>query len=240
MKTKVTIAVGMLFVAVWMTMGVAQDKGDAKDASVLKDDKSKASYAIGVRIAKNFKQQQLELDEATLIQGIRDGFSGAKTALTDQEMNAAIMKLQEEITAKHAEGGKMVAEKSKKDGEAFLAANKDKEGVVTLKSGLQYKVLVEGKGESPKATSVVKTHYRGTLIDGTEFDSSYKRNAPASFPVNRVIAGWTEALQLMKVGSKWQLFIPSDLAYGANSPPGSAIPPNSVLVFEVELISIEK
>lgn len=240
MKTKVTIATGMLLVAVWMTIGAAQDKGEVKDAAVTKDDKTKASYAIGVRIAKNFKQQKLELDEATLIQGIRDGLSGAKTALTDQEMNAALMKLQEGIAAKQAEGGKMIAEKSKKDGEAFLAANKDKDGVVTLKSGLQYKVIVEGKGESPKAASVVKTHYRGTLIDGTEFDSSYKRNAPASFPVNRVIAGWTEALQLMKVGSKWQLFIPSDLAYGANPPPGAPIPPNAVLVFEVELISIEK
>ena len=145
---------------------------------------------------------------------------------------------QQQIQAKQMDAARGAADKNKKEGDAFLAANKAKPGVVTLPSGLQYKVIKEGTGQTPKATDTVTTNYRGTLIDGTEFDSSYKRNEPTSFPVNGVIRGWTEALQKMKVGSKWQLFIPADLAYGPNPQPGSPIGPNSVLIFDIELLGI--
>jgi FKBP-type peptidyl-prolyl cis-trans isomerase FklB len=145
----------------------------------------------------------------------------------------------EEMTKKQEEAMKKAAEKNKKDGAAFLAENKKKEGVVTLPSGLQYKIITQGTGNTPKATDTVTVNYRGSLVDGTEFDSSYKRGQPATFPVNGVIKGWTEALQLMKEGAKWQLFIPSDLAYGEKGA-GNVIGPNATLIFDVELISAKE
>ena len=158
--------------------------------------------------------------------------------MTEQEMKETLAGLQKELMEKQAERAKLLAEKNKKEGEAFLAANKTKEGVKTLPDGLQYKVIKEGTGKTPKADDTVVTNYRGTLIDGTEFDSSYKRGQPATFPVKGVIPGWTEALQLMKEGSKWELFIPSNLAYGERGA-GNAIGPNATLVFEIELISVK-
>jgi len=158
--------------------------------------------------------------------------------MTEQEIQETLKTFQQEMAAKQAEKTKQLAEINKKEGEAFLAENKKKEGVKTLPSGLQYKILTEGSGKTPKETDTVTTHYRGTLIDGTEFDSSFKRGQPASFTVNGVIKGWTEALQLMKEGSKWQLFIPSDLAYGDRGA-GGQIGPHATLIFEVELISID-
>ncbi|MCJ7833279.1 MAG: FKBP-type peptidyl-prolyl cis-trans isomerase, partial [Deltaproteobacteria bacterium] len=169
--------------------------------------------------------------------GFKDALSGAKPLLSEEEMRTVMTAFQKEISEKQAEKTKVLGEKNKKEGETFLAENKKKEGVKILTSGLQYKVVKEGTGKKPKATDKVTTHYQGTLIDGTEFDSSYKRGEPAAFPVNGVIPGWTEALQLMKVGSKWQLFVPSKLAYGERGA-GPKIGPNAVLIFTVELLSI--
>jgi FKBP-type peptidyl-prolyl cis-trans isomerase len=204
----------------------------------LKTDKDKASYAIGMNIGQNLHKQAAELDPAIVQRGIKDSLAGGTMLLTDEQAKAALTVLQGELRKKQEEQMQQVAETNKKEGDAFLAANKTKEGVVTLPSGLQYKILTAGTGPKPSATDSVVCNYKGTLLNGTEFDSSYKRGQPATFPVNGVIKGWTEALQLMPVGSKWQLFIPSELAYGMRGP-GGGIGPNSTLVFEVELISIK-
>ena len=206
---------------------------------VLKDQKDKLSYSIGMNIGNNFKKQSIDVNTDALIQGIKDALSGGKTLMTEQEVNETLMNFQKEMVAKQMAHQKELAEKNKKEGEAFLAENMKKEGVKTLPSGLQYKVIKEGDGKTPKITDTVTINYRGTLIDGTEFDSSYTRGQPATFPVKGVIAGFTEALQLMKVGSKWQLFIPSNLAYGERGA-GDDIGPNATLIFEIELVSIKE
>jgi len=206
---------------------------------VLTTDKQKASYAIGMNVGSGLHRQGVDLDDAALLQGMKDALSGGKTLLTEEEARAALTKLQGEMQAKMQAKAAQKGEANKKEGDAFLAANKTKEGVVTLPSGLQYKILKEGNGPKPTASDSVVCNYKGTLINGTEFDSSYKRGEPATFPVTGVIKGWTEALQLMPVGSKWQLFIPPDLAYGPRGTPGGPIGPNATLVFEVELISIK-
>ncbi len=210
----------------------------AQDATELKTQKDKVSYALGMDLGNQFKKQSVDIDPNLLIQGFRDALAGGKLLLTEEEARAAIGELQKELMAKQAELAKVQGEKNLKDGEAFLAANKSKEGVVTLPSGLQYKILQAGAGRKPTIDDTVVCNYRGMFIDGTEFDNSYKRNQPAVFPLKQVIKGWTEALQLMGVGSKWQLWVPSNLAYGE---PGRSpsIPPNATLIFEVELISIK-
>lgn len=216
-------------------------KTGAKTAAAplaLKTQKEKFSYAIGMKMGANFKKQSVPIDPAILSRGIKDAMAGGKTALTDEEAQAAIMDVQKEIQAKQQEKMKEAADTNKKEGIAFLAANKSKDGVVALPSGLQYKIEKAGTGPKPTANDSVVCNYRGTLLDGKEFDSSYKRGQPATFPVTGVIKGWTEALQLMPVGSKWQLFIPSDLAYGDRGA-GADIAPGATLVFEVELMSIE-
>ncbi len=200
--------------------------------------KDKASYAIGMNVAKTLQRQSIEVDPAILLQGLKDQIAGGKTLLTEQEAQTVVTELQAEARKKQEEKMKQAGEVNKTEGDAFLAANKTKEGVVTLPSGLQYKILKEGDGPKPTATDSVVCNYRGTLINGTEFDSSYKRGQPATFPVNGVIKGWTEALQLMPTGSKWQLFIPPDLAYGARGA-GPDIGPDATLIFEVELLSIQ-
>ncbi len=205
----------------------------------LKDQKDRISYVIGIDIGTNLKRQSIEINPEALLRGLRDGLSGSKPLMTDQEMKETIAAFQKEMQTKQEEVAKKMGEKNKKEGETFLAENRKKEGVVTLPSGLQYKVLKKGSGRKPKLTDTVTTHYRGTLIDGTEFDSSYRRNQPATFPVNGVIAGWTEALQLMEEGAKWQLFIPPQLAYGERGA-GPQIGPHATLIFEVELISIQE
>jgi FKBP-type peptidyl-prolyl cis-trans isomerase FklB len=217
----------------------------AQQKITLKDQKDKVSYSIGRNIGGNMKQQQLDLNTDALAAGIRDSLSGAPSLLTDQEMQAVMLAFQKEMMAKEETRAKErearakeEAPKNKKAGEDFLAANKKKEGVKTLPSGLQYKIIKEGTGRKPAATDVVSTHYRGTLINGTEFDSSYKGGEPVEFPLNQVIPGWTEGIQLMPVGSKWQLFIPSDLAYGETGA-GEDVPPSSTLIFEVELLGIK-
>jgi FKBP-type peptidyl-prolyl cis-trans isomerase len=199
----------------------------------------KASYAIGMNIGKNLKRDSVEVDPAILLRGLKDAIAGNKLLLSDDEAKAALTQLQAEVRGKEEAKAKAAAVENKKLGDAFLAANKTKEGVVTLPSGLQYKIIKEGTGPKPSADDTVVCNYRGTLVDNTEFDSSYKRGEPIKIPVGQVIKGWTEAIQLMPVGSKWQLFIPSDLAYGERGAPGSPIGPNSALIFDVELLSIE-
>ena len=191
-----------------------------------------------MKMGANFKKQSVPVDANILARGVKDALAGGTTLLTDEEAQAAIMEVQKQMQAKQQEKLKEAGDANKKEGEAFLAANKGKEGVVTLPSGLQYKILKEGAGPKPTASDSVVCNYRGTLINGAEFDSSYKRGQPATFPVSGVIKGWTEALQLMAVGSKWQLFIPSELAYGERGA-GADIGPSSTLIFEVELLSIE-
>ncbi len=207
-------------------------------AGPFKDLKENFSYALGVSIGGNLKRQSVDVDLGVMEQGLKDGLAGGKPLMTDQQVKAAMTEMQQEVRAKQEERAKLAAITNLKEGEAFLEANKTKPGVVVLPSGLQYKILVAGTGPKPKATDTVVCNYRGTLIDGTEFDSSFKRGQPATFPLGRVIKGWTEALQLMPVGSKWQLFIPAALAYGERSP-GPEIGPNSALIFEIELISIQ-
>ena len=204
---------------------------------VLKTQREKESYAMGMNLGTGLHRQGMTLDPALLARGLKDAQSGAKTAMTEDEARAALTQLQTDVRAKLDAKAKEEGATNRKEGDAFLAANKTKEGVVTLPSGLQYKILKEGTGPKPTANDTVTCNYSGKLLNGTEFDSSYKRGQPASFPLTGVIKGWTEALQLMPVGSKWQLFIPADLAYG-DHPPSREIAPGSTLVFEVELLSI--
>jgi FKBP-type peptidyl-prolyl cis-trans isomerase len=203
----------------------------------LKTDYDKQSYAMGMNLGMGLHRQGMTLDPALVARGMKDAMTGGKTVLTEDEARAAVQKLQNDVKQKmdaksHEEGAA-----NRKEGEAFLAANKAKEGVVALPSGLQYKILTAGNGPKPTAADTVSCNYRGTLINGTEFDSSAKHGGPASFPVGGVIKGWTEALQMMPVGSKWQLFIPADMAYGDRGA-GGDIGPGETLIFEVELLSI--
>jgi len=209
----------------------------ATPAAPLTTAKQKASYAIGMNIGKGLKKDEVDVDGASLARGIRDAIAGNKPLLTDEESKTALMALATEVRAKQQAKLDQIAAVNKKEGDAFLAANKAKDGVTVLPSGLQYKIEKEGNGPKPTATDSVTCNYRGTLIDGKEFDSSYKRGQPLTIPVSGVIKGWTEAMQLMPVGSKWQLFIPSDLGYG-NQAMGQDIQPGSTLIFEVELLSI--
>ena len=212
----------------------------------LKDQKDKVSYSIGMDIGRNIKRQNLELNVDVLSAGIRDAIAGGKTALTEEESREVMNAYRMEMQAKQQSQAKEQGEKNRKEGETFLAENAKKEGVKTLPiklpSGtnavLQYKVMTPGTGAKPSTNDTVITHYRGTLIDGTEFDSSYKRNEPVSFPLTRVIPGWKEGLQLMKPGAKYQFFIPSALGYGERGM-GQTIGPNSTLLFEVELLSVK-
>lgn len=207
-------------------------------SSNLQTDKEKASYALGMNIGQNMRKDALDLDPGLVAQGLKDALSGSKTLMTEAEAEAAFAKLRGEVVAKKQAEMQQAGDANKKTGEQFLATNKGKDGIVTLPSGLQYKIIKEGTGPKPAATDTVVCNYRGTLIDGTEFDSSYKRGQPETFGVSQVIKGWTEALQLMPVGSKWQLFIPPDLAYGPKGA-GNVIGPNSTLIFDVELLEIK-
>ena len=191
-----------------------------------------------MNVGTNLKKQSVEVDPAIVVKGMQDAIAGNKPLLTEEETRAVLMQLQEEARQKQAAKAQEVGGANKTEGEAFLAANKTKEGVITTPSGLQYKILKAGTGPKPTAADTVVCNYRGTLLNGTEFDSSYKRGQPLTFPVNGVIKGWTEALQLMPVGSKWQLFIPAQLAYGERGA-GADIGPNATLIFEVELVSIQ-
>jgi FKBP-type peptidyl-prolyl cis-trans isomerase FklB len=219
------------FIVILATLAIGPLAFGQEKPVQLKDTKDKVSYSIGLNIGSNFKKQNLELNTDALAAGVKDALSGKKPLLNDNEIHDTMTAWEKDLRDKQ----KAAAQKNAAEGEKFLTENKKKEGVKTTASGLQYKVIKEGTGAQAKATDTVSVNYRGTLIDGTEFDSSYKRGQPAVFPVNWVIKGWTEALQLMKVGSKYQLFIPANLAYGERAV-GPDIAPNSTLIFEVELL----
>jgi FKBP-type peptidyl-prolyl cis-trans isomerase FklB len=227
MKLYITLSA----IALLAVSASGQDKLDLKDA------KARISYSIGVDLGKNFKHEEIDIDPKVLAAGMADALAG-KIQLTEAEMEETMMNFQKQMMAQIEQKEKAAIEKNAKEGEKFLAENAKKEGVKVTASGLQYKVLKSGSGKTPKSTDIVKTHYHGTLINGTVFDSSVERKEPVTFPVSGVISGWTEALQMMKEGDKWQLFVPSKLAYGEEGA-GSKIGPNTTLIFEVELISIE-
>jgi FKBP-type peptidyl-prolyl cis-trans isomerase FklB len=210
----------------------------ARSGTALVTKKDKQSYAIGANFGVGLRNQPLDLDPAIVAQGVKDALAGGKLAMTNDEARAVLTELQGELQKKQEAAMSQMGDTNKKEGAAFLAANKSKEGVVALPDGLQYKVVKAGNGPKPTSGDTVVCNYRGTLINGKEFDSSYKRGQPASFPVSGVIRGWTEALQLMPVGSKWELYVPSELAYGDRGA-GPDIGPGATLVFEVELLSIQ-
>jgi FKBP-type peptidyl-prolyl cis-trans isomerase FklB len=223
MKLRVTVVLGILFLV---------SQVNAQEKPVLKNQKEKVSYSIGLNIGRNLgsdlKKQSIDIDPNSLARGIQDALSGANPLLSNEEIQETMVALQKEMAEKH-----------KQQGDAFLSENKKKEGVKTLPSGLQYKVIKAGTGKKPKLNETVTVNYRGTLIDGTEFDSSFRRGQPVAFPVSGVIPGWTEAFPLMEEGAKWQLFIPPNLAYGERGA-GGLIGPNATLIFEVELISVQE
>lgn len=228
----------MLLLLVFV-IGCAPEETKAIQEPKLDTTKNRISYTIGVNIGQDFKTQKMDIDPEALLMGLQDSMADKELRLTEEEMVSEIQTFQQEMQAKMAAEMEAEATRNQAAGEAFLAENAKQEGVVVTESGLQYKVIEEGEGDSPGVNDVATVHYRGTLIDGKQFDSSYDRGQPATFPVGGVIAGWTEALQLMKPGAKWQLFIPSDLAYGPRGA-GQDIGPNAVLLFDVELISVEK
>lgn len=222
-----------------ISLGLFACNNDSNEKQALETTQQKASYSYGVDVASRLKQQGIELDVNALNRGITDAYNGTELALNDEARLQAKTSFQAELRDQLARQQAEVGEKNIAAGKAFLEENGKKPGVITTASGLQYKVLVSGDGKQPKDTDTVTTHYQGTLIDGREFDSSIKRDKPASFPVKGVIKGWTEALQLMHVGDKWQLFIPSELAYGATKR-SELIEANSTLVFEIELLGIKE
>lgn len=225
-----------LFAVTLMNAQTKKEQKQAQSEVNIKTQDDSISYAIGQSISHNLKDPSMNINFGALVEGIQDASAG-KSKMTEEQMKNVMNVFNMKLMAKRSVEMNKVKEKNKKEGEEFLAENKKKPGIVTLPDGLQYKILVSGTGPSPKATDKVKVNYKGTLIDGKVFDSSYERNQPAEFPLNQVIKGWTESLQLMHVGDKWELYIPSELGYGENGA-GKMIGPNSVLVFEVELLEI--
>ena len=211
----------------------------AQQAGALATPEAQTSYALGLNIGSGMRADGVVIDPDAFLKGVRDALANAKPALTEDQINALLSQLQADITARHNAKLAAAAEANKAQGEAFLKANAAKPGVKTLPSGLQYEIVTAGTGPKPTASDAVVCNYRGTLIDGTEFDSSARHGGPATLSVGGVIAGWTEALQLMPVGSKWRLFVPADLAYGEDGA-GDDVGPNAVLIFDIELISIAK
>lgn len=210
----------------------------AAEPPAFKNNDDKASYAIGLQIARNMKAQGVPLNVEAFAQGFQAGFAGGPALLSDEELQQTLQAFQQEMMKKQRQAMAAEGAKNREEGKAFLEANKAKAGVVELPSGLQYKVAKEGTGKKPTAESTVRVHYRGTLLDGTEFDSSHKRGQPAEFPVTGVIKGWTEALQLMQEGAKWELYVPASLAYGEQGA-GGMIKPGATLIFEVELLEVK-
>jgi FKBP-type peptidyl-prolyl cis-trans isomerase FklB len=222
-------------------LGLFGSSAFAADApsAPLTSEKDKISYSIGLDIGKNFTKQGIDLDTQVFLSGLEDGRQNKPGRMSEQEIRETLTALQNKLVKQQQDGMKKLAESNSLEGNAFLEKNKSAPGVKTLSSGLQYRVLTEGKGTPPGLKDTVKTHYRGTLINGTEFDSSYARGQPIDIPVEGVIKGWTEALQLMKPGSKWQIFVPASLAYGEQGA-GNVIGPNATLIFDIELLSVTK
>jgi FKBP-type peptidyl-prolyl cis-trans isomerase FkpA len=234
MINKKLLVAGLISSALMVGCNKDEKKDQVAELTTLEQ---KVNYAIAQNMAENFKGGGLPIEVNAFAQGLKDVRDGVKLRLTEEEMQAAMQEFQEQAMAKRVEEQRKMSEANLAEGQAFLEANKSKEGVVTTESGLQYRVITEGTGVKPSAQDSVTVHYAGKLLDGTEFDSSYARQEPVTFPVSGVIAGWTEALQLMPQGSKWELFIPADLAYGPGG--NGPIPPNSVLTFEVELLEVK-
>lgn len=229
-----------LIIAAAITAVLAGCKQEKEPETVALDtEDQRAAYGMGISLGMRLKQEPMDIDVAAFTAGIAHAMTDVEPLMTEEEISQSLQAFQQKQITRQQEAMTQLAEKNKIEGEAFLAENAGKEGVVTTESGLQYKVITEGSGDKPTADDTVEVHYRGTLLDGTEFDSSYKRNSTVSFPVGGVIPGWTEALQLMPVGSKWELYIPSDLAYGPGGTGGGPIGPNATLIFEVELIGIK-
>lgn len=222
---------------VFLTIGVVACQSEKVEKADLETTKDKVSYAIGLDIGKNMRSQTIEVDPKIFLKGLMDGIEDAEALMNEEELTETMMAFQMELQAKQNEKQKEESEKNMKAGSDFIEEYKKKEGVVVLESGLQYRVIKSGDGPSPKATDNVTTHYSGKLVDGTKFDSSYDRGEPATFPLNGVIPGWTEILQKMKVGDKWEVVIPANLGYGEQGA-GNVIPPNSTLIFEIELLGI--
>jgi FKBP-type peptidyl-prolyl cis-trans isomerase FklB len=234
---RLSIAVALVVLLSWAALFAQQQTAPAQTAPTMTN-QQKQSYSIGLNIGLNLFEQEVKIDVASLTKGIQDGLANSKPALSEEEIRAVLTNLQKEVADRQEVKRKTLADKNSKDAEAYLAQNKTKEGVVALPSGLQYKILKAGTGPKPVATDTVVTHYKGTFLNGQQFDSSYDRGEPATFTVNGVIPGWTEALQLMPVGSKWQLVVPPKLAYGEKGFQ-NVIPPNSTLLFEIELVGIQ-
>ena len=210
----------------------------ATQKTKLVSEKEKISYSIGLSIGNNFKQQKIDIEMDSLAQGIEDALTGAKQKMTQEEIRQTMEAFRRQMQARAESNRQAASSGNQVEGEKFLAQNKKRKNVVTLASGLQYEIVNKGSGKRPGLTDTVVTHYKGTLISGKEFDSSYKRGQPAEFPVNGVIKGWTEALQLMQQGAKWKLYIPADLAYGSRGA-GNSIGPNEALIFEIELLEVK-
>ncbi len=233
----------VMFVGILLLVGLGCQTGNAGETGDKKvsfdTEKAKVSYSIGFNMGQNFRSIKDEIDMTVLMQAMKDGIAGDdKAQMTQENMQKVLAEFQKKTRELYDQKRKASGEKNKVDGEAFIKENAKKQGVVSTASGLQYKVITQGTGPTPKATDTVKVHYRGTLLDGTEFDNSYKRGQPATFALNRVIPAWTEGVQLMKVGSKYMIFTPANLAYGERGA-GQIIGPNAALIFEVELLGIE-
>jgi FKBP-type peptidyl-prolyl cis-trans isomerase FklB len=227
------------FCAVVLVVGLVGCQTTGEKEVKLETQQDKVSYSIGISVGNNLKKDSVAIAPEAFLRGVLDATAdSAHRLMTNKQIDETMTTFREELQRKKMENIKAAGMKNKTEGDAFLAENAKKPGVVVLPSGLQYRIITEGKGKRPTASSVVTTQYKGSLLDGTEFDSSYKRGQPATFPVSGVIKGWTEALQLMTEGSKWELFIPASLAYGENGA-GGVIPPNATLIFEVELVSIK-
>jgi FKBP-type peptidyl-prolyl cis-trans isomerase FklB len=226
------------FLAVGIGLTLLSGHASAAEVTDLEDEKQKLSYSVGYQVGGDFRRQGVEIDPELVVKGVLDAQAGSEPLMTPQEMRQALTELRQQAAAAASQQREEQSAKNLAEGKAFLAENAEKEGVRTLPSGLQYQVLSEGEGDPPGATDNVTVHYRGTLIDSSEFDSSYGRGEPATFPLDRVIPGWTEGLQLMRPGAKYRLFVPSELAYGERGS-GARIGPQSTLVFEVELLSVE-
>lgn len=235
MKT-LSITAALFFFTVGVLAGAQEEEAEtpAKPETV----EEQVSYSLGINLGRNLLQQGAKLNLEFLVTGLKDGLSGAEALMSEEDMRVTMRAFQQGLAATQQERLSALGAKNKEQGEAFLAANKEREGVVTLPSGLQYEVIDTGSGPSPQAVDQVTVNYRGTLIDGTQFDSSYDRGQPATFPVAGIILGWSEALQLMNAGSKWKLYVPPDLAYGQRGA-GAIIGPNATLIFEIQLLSIE-
>ncbi len=223
-----------LRLAIWVLAAVLPAAGVAEEASSFSTDRERASYAFGLQVGQNLKSQSIELDQAALLAGIADVLGGTGSRFTMDELRTAMLAYQKEVLERQAER----AEQNLKAAEAFLVTNRDAEGVVQLESGLQYKIIRSGEGAHPGSEDTVSVHYRGRLVDGTEFDSSYGRGEPASLQLGQVIEGWQQALALMRPGDKWEVYVPPDLAYGPSGA-GADIGPNEALIFEIELLTIQ-